>query len=962
MNKKTISIIAFMTIIYLAAATSAQEVTMTLTGTIVAECDGQQVPLEDVWVKLFLQVSPWSSMTAYTSSDGSYSFTLTVTPDGSNPIADLRAYVPSGYRWVSPTGWMNSVYPGNQTVDFVAECLVPGVSGTVTTTCDGSSQPAAGVTMTLRVSGQDHSTVTASDGSYSFAAEEGWYGGRLSPDVAAPQVSQPRSIYVYLSDGPEVNFNIACLTYFYFEDFESDDGLWEPIDFVREYGSGELEPDNEEDTHWKRTPKDFGDGMGLRGVWWCGTDDECLLATAPGYGSMWNQCLWKEFVLPEAPVGLTLYHRYQTEEEYDFCYVDVSTDGGGSFVTEASFTGDSEGLRNHTIDLLGYAGQNVILRLRFESDGAWDDHDGLFDSAGAWDIEGVVVTGHDPDEFETGPDGWQAEPAPPSTAAFRYDDTGGYWTAADPAEGVVPANSEDYRNKIGIESPWIDLPPDAEQIEWRFCVNVDKFHLSEYHFLSYAVGYEDDSDCIQWVDDNYRYYWSKGVTGWQPNPRMWLPIGGWVPPNTERVKLRLIYNDYNGHPLYYDPDSEVDDNLTHAPYFDNVIVSAVNTTVQAADVPADLECPCACGSGEPPVVSVSGAVIADCLTLLAGFPVDLVLSDGESFSTYTNDAGEYRFEGVPSSTNGGDVSLIAPLGTNITFPEGELQLVNLTEDQTNIDFTLACFEPMGSAEGMGYWKHQAIMHLADKPHGWNESRENMETNFPALIFGHFHENDLNGIAVPDVTFIDDPDGPLPIDLQTIANTFTVGRGGTPLDRAKQHYLALLLNLASLKLTPSYVVSDDEHTASQAIQECAHLILNGDGDDDYNRAKTIAGDINSGNRVASGVIEGVWDDIAYRPGQLPAAGGYMLAQNQPNPFNPMTTIVFAVPTPGRVVITVHDMIGRRMATLANDSFEAGQHRLIWSGTDDQGARLPSGIYFLHMEADEFSASRKMSLLK
>ena len=86
--------------------------------------------------------------------------------------------------------------------------------------------------------------------------------------------------------------------------------------------------------------------------------------------------------------------------------------------------------------------------------------------------------------------------------------------------------------------------------------------------------------------------------------------------------------------------------------------------------------------------------------------------------------------------------------------------------------------------------------------------------------------------------------------------------------------------------------------------------------------------------------------------------YSLAQNYPNPFNPSTKIKFNMPKNGLVTLKVYDMLGRVVSTLVNNEFvTAGEKEVTFAGQN-----LASGIYFYHIEAGEFTATRKMTLVK
>ena len=88
----------------------------------------------------------------------------------------------------------------------------------------------------------------------------------------------------------------------------------------------------------------------------------------------------------------------------------------------------------------------------------------------------------------------------------------------------------------------------------------------------------------------------------------------------------------------------------------------------------------------------------------------------------------------------------------------------------------------------------------------------------------------------------------------------------------------------------------------------------------------------------------------------------LAQNHPNPFNPKTMISFALPVEGQASLKVYDVEGRMVRTLLEKGLPAGEHHVVWDGTDDQGRSLASGVYFYRVKAAGEIQTRKMLLLK
>ena len=95
----------------------------------------------------------------------------------------------------------------------------------------------------------------------------------------------------------------------------------------------------------------------------------------------------------------------------------------------------------------------------------------------------------------------------------------------------------------------------------------------------------------------------------------------------------------------------------------------------------------------------------------------------------------------------------------------------------------------------------------------------------------------------------------------------------------------------------------------------------------------------------------------------AAAGIALGANYPNPFNPGTTIPFSLDSPASVRVSVLDVTGRLITTLASEQqYPAGQHQLHWYGLDAAGRAMPSGVYFYRLETPEGATARPMLLVK
>ncbi len=96
-------------------------------------------------------------------------------------------------------------------------------------------------------------------------------------------------------------------------------------------------------------------------------------------------------------------------------------------------------------------------------------------------------------------------------------------------------------------------------------------------------------------------------------------------------------------------------------------------------------------------------------------------------------------------------------------------------------------------------------------------------------------------------------------------------------------------------------------------------------------------------------------------------GYELANAFPNPFNPSTTIRFALPFASKVRLEVFNLLGQRIAVLAEGSFAAGHHEVQWNALSDARRSAASGVYFYRLDAtastgERFLETRKIVLLK
>jgi len=64
----------------------------------------------------------------------------------------------------------------------------------------------------------------------------------------------------------------------------------------------------------------------------------------------------------------------------------------------------------------------------------------------------------------------------------------------------------------------------------------------------------------------------------------------------------------------------------------------------------------------------------------------------------------------------------------------------------------------------------------------------------------------------------------------------------------------------------------------------------------------------------------------------------------------------------VQISIYTLMGQKIATLVNRNMDAGQYIITWHAMDDQGRKVPSGIYFYTLESGSYRAIKKLVLLK
>ena len=116
---------------------------------------------------------------------------------------------------------------------------------------------------------------------------------------------------------------------------------------------------------------------------------------------------------------------------------------------------------------------------------------------------------------------------------------------------------------------------------------------------------------------------------------------------------------------------------------------------------------------------------------------------------------------------------------------------------------------------------------------------------------------------------------------------------------------------------------------------------------------IAGEITS-HAFIMVPLTGVGDNV------IPS--GTVLNANFPNPFNPETSIKFAIASESQVQVEIYNLAGQKVKTLINERMNPGIYCYVWNGKDDSDKSVTSGVYFYKMKAGNYTSTKKMILLK
>jgi hypothetical protein len=231
-----------------------------------------------------------------------------------------------------------------------------------------------------------------------------------------------------------------------------------------------------------------------------------------------------------------------------------------------------------------------------------------------------------------------------------------------------------------------------------------------------------------------------------------------------------------------------------------------------------------------------------------------------------------------------------------------------------------------SYTGLGYWD---VIHPTE---------DHLDNCFDAIIRGDVSQNWTPAVDDPKVV----ADG---IDAEVLARTVTLNFG-----EARAVNVVITSN-TDLKVADVSVDGMVEWADSGGEVRIAAASAGELGPVTVTFEKMVRTTL----EISALVDEGVVLTGAVKMAPVPTE--FALSQNYPNPFNPTTTIEYALPQDAKVKVEVYNTLGQVVAELVDTEQEAGYHRVTW----DAG-KAASGVYFYRLVADNFTATKRMILMK
>ncbi len=680
-----------------------------------------------------------------------------------------------------------------------------------------------------------------------------------------------------------------------------------------------------------------------------------------------------------APVTLSFYETYNTEEGWDFCIVDVSIDGGLTWQTvRDGLSGNSGGWLESAVDLSAFAGETVQFRYHFDST---DDFSNDFPG---WRVDDVRISDSNVDVYswlQINPFTGVLQPEATENIAIEID-ANGLVAGTYPAQIRITGNDPDV--------PEVTIPVELVISEIAIvdaAVNLNFTNGVSFDTLKFGTA----SDASDLFDTAYDLYAPPQPPGGAFDARFRTP--------TDDLRRDFRKTNLQGDTIVW--------RMRFSPGSNGLMT----VSWQPGDLPK---------SGSFRMKDVTGGQLLDLdMRLKSEFTDNL--SIGQYYVEYIADGSSAHAALSADGWNLVSLPLAAP------DPNYQQLFPNATPGSLyGYDGVYVTGDSL--AIGVGYWLNfanrdtaaisgslidTATLHLQK---GWN------------LIGGISHDIPLNEIADPAAVIV-------PGTLYGFNGVY----GASDVIRQGRGYWInasdsgeIFLQAPSAKLGKSIVppktMSGDALSKAAKLQVQSGnvsqtLYFNATIDDRIDRRSfslpplapvgfdaRFAGDVFAVTTAEATIrLQNNGNPVTVTPENLPLANGdsfileellgtavvathslqngqplqissravtqlalrkvtatlptaFAVEQNYPNPFNPATEIRFALPGASDVEITIYNALGQKVNTLVNRKFDAGFHSVKWNGTDERGSGVSSGIYFYRVSAGAFSSVKKMLLVK
>ncbi len=336
-------------------------------------------------------------------------------------------------------------------------------------------------------------------------------------------------------------------------------------------------------------------------------------------------------------------------------------------------------------------------------------------------------------------------------------------------------------------------------------------------------------------------------------------------------------------------------------------------------------------------IEVDNSVLPEVLVKLLdedGNPIegiDDVHTDNNGFYSFTDLAPQYY-----------QVMIVEPLGYSV---DENPKLVHLQAgDSAELNFELTEQLVNNQSRSAAYWMFQFIINIR----GWGFAQESESDLYSYM-------NVIQEHYTPHFDFFQDYS-----TLQDWKQLLKPKFFASQHKKALRQLAALVLNFASMKIGQYTVVTEDNKTAGDVLTYVSLLLTDEDNTNDR-LAKVLAFKVNLHLPIGASIIpdgdilyKGFKQNIDWRI-ELPKE--YTLYQNYPNPFNPSTKIFYQLPQNSNVTVNVYDILGNRIKTLVNEFKVAGKYEI-----EFYGSKLASGVYIYQIRANNYTANKKMILMK